>query len=139
MIFANLKSLGPEGQLKLVASKKFFENRSRPLSKRAQQNGPHLLTTTQNISAFESTTVVLPCDIMNLSPDMHVSLSQIELSVYICGESLGIQLEKQVIWQKGGRDQSNKTVLTIGRTQIENNYRVRVSPSSNLDTNQPVK
>jgi hypothetical protein len=35
-----------------------------------------------------------------------------------------------VIWQYGKRGESNQTVLTIGRTQIENNYRVRVISNS---------
>jgi hypothetical protein len=36
----------------------------------------------------------------------------------------------KIIWQYGKRGQDKQTVLTIGRTQIENNYRVRVINNS---------
>jgi hypothetical protein len=39
-----------------------------------------------------------------------------------------------VIWQYGKRGEANQTVLTIGGTQLETNYRVRVvSNTSELD------
>jgi hypothetical protein len=41
-----------------------------------------------------------------------------------------------VIWQYGKRGESNQTVLTIGRTQIENNYRVRVISNSSDGNSQ---
>jgi hypothetical protein len=39
----------------------------------------------------------------------------------------------KVIWQYGKRGENSQTVLTIGNTQIENNYRMRVvSNSTNI-------
>ena len=52
---------------------------------------------------------MLPCEVVNLPSDMHI------------------------IWQYGKRGSSSQTVLTIGRTQIENNYRVRVITNSTND------
>ncbi len=42
-----------------------------------------------------------------------------------------------VIWQYGKRGEANQTVLTIGGTQLETNYRVRVvSNTSELERGQ---
>lgn len=72
-------------------------------------NGPKIITKHVYITSYEHQTVVLPCSIENLPHDMHV------------------------IWQYGKREESNQVVLTIGRTQIENNYRVRVISNSSSD------
>lgn len=63
-----------------------------------------------SITSYEHHTVTLPCEIQNLPNDMHV------------------------IWQYGKRGEANQTVLTVGGTQLETNYRVRViSNSSDSD------
>jgi hypothetical protein len=37
-----------------------------------------------------------------------------------------ISLELKVIWQYGKRGEANQTVLTVGGTQVESNYRIRI-------------
>ena len=60
-------------QQQIVATTTGAVATSGSLSKRAQQDGPLLLSKTTNITAYEQSTIVLPCDILNLPVDMHVS------------------------------------------------------------------
>ena len=76
-------------------------------------DSPRILTKFVYVTSYEYHTVTLPCEIMNLPHDMHV------------------------IWQYGKRGEANQTVLTIGGTQLETNYRVRViSNTSDFDKTQ---
>jgi len=72
------------------------------------QHQPRILTKHVHLTSYEHHTVVLPCEVINLPNDMHI------------------------IWQFGKRG-SLQTVLSIGRTQIENNYRLRVITNSTND------
>jgi hypothetical protein len=65
-------------------------------------DAPKILTKSLYVTSYEHHTVTIPCEILNLPVDMHV------------------------IWQYGKRGEANQTVLTIGGTQLETNYRVRV-------------
>jgi hypothetical protein len=76
-------------------------------------DSPRILTKFVYVTSYEFHTVTLPCEILNLPYDMHV------------------------IWQYGKRGEANQTVLTIGGTQLETNYRVRVvSNTSELERGQ---
>ena len=61
------------------------------------------------MTSHEHYTVILPCEISNLPSDMYV------------------------IWQYGRRGERNQTVLTIGSSQIIDNYRVRAIASAQDD------
>ena len=69
-----------------------------------------MLTRNAELTAYEDHTIVLPCEVLNLPTDMHI------------------------IWQYSRQSREDRsgmqTVLTIGKTQIENNYRVRVISNS---------
>ena len=80
------------------------------------ESTPKILTKHVSITSYEHQTVVLPCVIEHLPADMHV------------------------IWQFGKRELStDQVLLTIGHTQIENNYRVRViSNSSSVAKTAPI-
>lgn len=65
-------------------------------------NEPRIITKQIYISSYEHQTVVLPCEVENLPQYM------------------------SVIWQHGKRNENNQTVLTVGATQVENNYRMRL-------------
>ena len=69
-----------------------------------------MLTRNAELTAYEDHTIVLPCEVLNLPADMHM------------------------IWQYSRQSRGDRsgmqTVLTIGKTQIENNYRVRVISNS---------
>lgn len=76
-------------------------------------NEPKIVTKQIKITTFEYQTVILPCEVENLPQEM------------------------SVIWQYGMRNETNQTVLTIGHTQIENNYRIRlITNITSNDQNQ---
>ncbi|RMZ95528.1 igLON family member 5 [Brachionus plicatilis] len=72
-------------------------------------NEPKIVTKQTRLVSFEYHTVILPCVVENLPQEM------------------------PVIWQYGKRDENNQTVLTVGATQLENNYRMRLM--TNLSAN----
>jgi len=63
---------------------------------------PQIITKSHNITAIEGRTVTLPCAVKNMRPVNHV------------------------IWQHGLSGSIDQTLLTIGNTQIEKNYRIRI-------------
>lgn len=65
-------------------------------------NEPKIITKQIYITSYEHQTVVLPCEVENLPQYM------------------------SIIWQYGKRNENNQTVLTVGATQVENNYRMRL-------------
>lgn len=77
---------------------------------------PKLITKAVHITSYEDQTVILPCQVLNLPAHMHI------------------------IWQHSKREKNDHTrqvVLTIGKTLIESNYRVRVL--SNGTTGHSIK
>lgn len=44
-------------------------------------------------------------------------------------------LNVKVIWQYGKRGESNQTVLTVGGTQVESNYRIRIITNASNEEN----
>ncbi|CAF0864976.1 unnamed protein product [Brachionus calyciflorus] len=72
----------------------------------SSQETPRILTKEVFITSYEHHTVILPCEIESLPSEL------------------------PVIWQYGRRGERNQTVLTVGGTQLENNYRIRVLTNS---------